>query len=392
MPSEPAPSLPDDFGSLRRGRYHYFPVVPGKMEFAIAVREAILRERPEVVAVELPATLEDAYLWAVRRLPQISVIFYADEAPSSGEDDQAIYIPIEPCDPFTEALRTAMEVGARIEFIDPDLGERPHLPDTYPDTYALRHIAVEKYVEAYRVYPQPRSEQLDGHADGIAWKLQGADPMARVMVIISLNLVDPVLDAMERPQAQPMVRRREGIQLVNPHPGCLAEVTLEYPFLQARYEEFRGEMAAGKLIDRRHVQLAVFRESEKSYEKNAGERVAHWQRRLLARFTRNLALTSHALTASLYDLTVAARSVVDDNYAWEVWETAAQYPHQKEISDAPTMHISGEEVWVDTRKIRLRRRLPSAKRRLRPVGLKARKKEKYPGEWAEQLDGNRPRH
>jgi len=38
--------------------------------------------------------------------------------------------------------------------------------------------------------------------------------------------------------------------------------------------------------------------------------------------------------------------------------------------------------------IRLRRRLPSKKRMLRPVGLKPRKKEKYPGEWAKQLDGN----
>ena len=53
-----------------------------------------------------------------------------------------------------------------------------------------------------------------------------------------------------------------------------------------------------------------------------------------------------------------------------------------------TIEISGEEVWLDTKKIRLRRRLPSPKRRLRPVGLKARKKEKVPGEWASQLDGN----
>ncbi len=84
---------------------------------------------------------------------------------------------------------------------------------------------------------------------------------------------------------------------------------------------------------------------------------------------------------------MAARSVVDDNYGWEVWDTAGRYPPQKESSDAPTVRISGEEVWLDTRRIRLRRRLPGAKRRLRPVGLKPRKKEKHPGEWASQLDG-----
>jgi len=344
-----------------------------------------LQDRPEVVAVELPVTLRDSYMRAIERLPQISVILYGEER----AEDLAIYLPVEPCDPFTEAIRSAVEIGAQVEFIDPDLGERPHLPDAYPDTYSLRHIPLEKYIEAYRVYPQPRSEQIDRHADGIAWKLQGADPLARVLVVISLNLVDPVLDAMERPQAQPMARRRrEGVQLVNPHPACLAEVMIEYPFLQARYERFREQMTEAALIDRRHVQLAVFREAEKTYEKNTGERVSHWQRRLLARFTRNLALATHALTASLFDLTVAGRSLVDDNYAWEVWEIAGSYPHQKDATDVPTMHISGEEVWVDTRKIRLRRRLPSPKRKLRPVGLKARKKEKFPGEWAQQLDGS----
>ena len=176
MSGEIVPFLPDDFGTLRRGRYTYFPVAPGRMEFAIAVREAILRDRPQVVAVELPSTLEESYLWAVRRLPQISVIFYADEQRTNEPDnDRAIYIPVEPCDPFTEAIRTALEIGAQVEFIDPDLGERPHLPDAYPDTYALRHISIDKYVEAYRVYPQERSEQIERHADGIAWKLQGAE-------------------------------------------------------------------------------------------------------------------------------------------------------------------------------------------------------------------------
>ena len=91
-----------------------------------------------------------------------------------------------------------------------------------------------------------------------------------------------------------------------------------------------------------------FREAEKSYEANTGERVLHWQRRLLARYTRNLALADHALSAGIFDLTVAARGVVDDNYAWEVWETAGRYPPQKTASDVLTVEISGEEVWLDT--------------------------------------------
>ena len=383
MPEEPSLSFPDA-GSLQRGRFTYFPCVPGKLEFAIEVRRAILRTKPQVVAVELPTTLRDAYLRAVERLPEMSVILYSDEH----EDDRAIYVPVEPADPFTEAIRTAREIGAEIVFADPDAGERPHLPDDYPDTYALLHIPLEKYVEAYRLWPQSRSDSIAAHAAGIAWKLQGCDPLAQVFVVVSLNLLDPVLDAMEQPQAQPMARlRRQGLQVLNPHPECLAEITVEYPYLQDRYENFRAAMSENEAIDRRRVQFALFREAEKTYEANAGERVAHWQRRLLARYTRNLAIVSRELAARIFDITVAARSVVDDNYAWEVWEAANRYPHQKVETDLPTVKISGEEVWLNTKMMRLRRRLPSKKRRLRPLGLKPRKKEKVPGEWASQLNG-----
>src|SRR5665213_1885748 len=89
MPDPIGPSLPD-FSSLERGRFSYLPVVPGRLEFAIEVRRRILRDKPEVVAVELPATLEDAYLDAIRRLPQISVIFYNDTTLGSKTDSPVL--------------------------------------------------------------------------------------------------------------------------------------------------------------------------------------------------------------------------------------------------------------------------------------------------------------
>jgi len=387
MRGETGPPIPDpDPGSLARGRFTYFPVVPGRIEFAIELRQALLRERPQVVALELPIGLQEAWTGAVRRLPEMSLIFYPDD---SAGGEQAIYVVVEPGDPFTEAIRTALEIGAEIVFADPDAGQRPHLPDAYPDPVAVRHIGLARFLEAYRVYPQPRSAELARHAAGIAWKLQGADPSATVFVVVSLNLLDPVLDAMEEPQAQPMVRlRRDGVEVMHPHPESLAEITIEYPALAWRYECFRGPMTDATLVDRPHAQLAVFREAEKNYEASTGERLVHWQRRLLARYTRNLALQGGALSAGIFDLAVAARSLADDNYAWEVWEAAGRYPAQKPASDLPTVRISGEEMWRDTRRIRLRRRLPSPKRRLRPIGLKPRRKEKFPGEWASQVDGS----
>jgi hypothetical protein len=383
MPEQFDGALPD-FASLKRGRFRYLPVAPGRMEFAIEVRQAILRERPGVVAVELPAGLEAAYLKAIARLPQMTVLLY----PEDGESERAVYVPVEPADPFTEAIRTAQETGAEIVFADPDLGERPHLEDRYPDSYSLRHIGLEKYIEAYRVYPQPRSDEIAEHAAGIAWKLQGANPLADVLVVVSLNLLDPVLDAMEEPQEAPRKhRRRRRIELLNPHPDCLAEITAEYPYLEYRYEQFRVEMLDPLSIDRPRVQAALLREAEAGYEASAGETVAHWQRSLLARYTRNLAMTAGGLTAGIFDLTVAARSVVDDNYGWEVWTAANRYPPQQTESDLETVKLSGEEMWRNTRRIRIRRRLPRPKQRLKPASLKPHEKEQFEGEWAHEFHG-----
>ena len=380
-----APKAFEDPASLRRGNFSYFPVIPGRLEFSIELRRAILRERPRIVAVELPGSLEDVYLQALARLPEMSVILYPDPQ----DDERGIYVPVEPCDPFTEAVRTGLEADAEVIFIEPDSGDRPHLPDIYPDPYSIRHIGLQKFIEAYRVYPQERNDDIAAHAAGMAWKLQGADPLASIFVVVSLNMLDPLLDAMEAPQDPPRSRKPPEIRLLNPHPACLAEITIEYPYLQDRYETFRATMEPSELVDRPKVQFDLLREAEKEYVKNTGDKIEYWQRRMLARFTRNLASMGSELVAGVFDLTVAARSVVDDNYAYEVWQMANRYLAQKDASDLlETVNLSGEEIWINTKKLRLRRRLPRPKQRLVPRGLKQRKKEKFEGEWARQTDGN----
>lgn len=437
-----------DPGNLRRGRLRYLPVVPGRLEFAEEVRKAILTERPQVVAVELPATLEAPLLRAVERLPELSVILYTAK-------EETIYVPLEITDPFIEAIRSAQEIAAEVFFVDPDVGDRPHLSDLYPDSYAARRLSYASYVERYRLNPQPSSFDLKRHAGGIAWKLQSCDPLAEVLVVISLNLLDPVLDAMQHPQAEPLARvRREGVQVLNLHPECLAEILVEFPFLQSVYEARRyglvrceedtpphGETPPEEgtlrllahtleapekdlerivyrcarhadwhtepkalhpvgedlaiptpperfgFMDRQRLVFRLFAEAERRYEKSTREKLGHWQRRLFSRYSRNLALIGKNLVAGLFDQTVAARSIVDDNFAWEFWNLGASHLYQKESSDLMTVNISGEELWLNMKRIRLRRRLPREKARVRPLGLKGRKKEKFRGEWAAGFDG-----
>ncbi len=389
MSREPELTLHGAFGedpaSLKRGNISYFPVVPGRAEFSAELRRLILRERPRIVAVELPGALEDSYLQALARMPEMSVIVFADPE----DEERGVYVPVEPCDPFTEAVRTGLEIDAEIVFIEPDVTEKPHLPDVYPDSYSIPYIGLEKFIEAYRVYPQERTEEVTEHASAMAWKLQGADPLANVLVVVSLNLLDPLLDAMEAPQYPPRKRHPADVRLLNPHPDCLAEITVEYPYFQERYERLRQQIGEGGFLERPRVQFQMLREAEREYVKNTGDKMEHWQRRAIARYTRNLASMGGDLVAGLFDITVAARSIVDDNYAWEVWQAGNRYTPQKPASDLlETVNLSGDAVWLNTKKMRLRRRLPRPKQRLMPRGMKPRKKEKFAGEWAQQTDGS----
>ena len=371
---------------VRRGNITYLPVIPGRLEFAWRVRKYLLEHRPRVVAVELPASLERAYAKALGRLPQMSVILIPEA--SGDEDERATYIPVEPGDPFVEALRTARELESEIVFLEPASHEKPHLNDTYPEPYAVEIIGVSSYLEAYRVHSQPRTPEAEAHAAAMAWKLQGADPFAELCAIVSFNMLDPVLDAMEAPQeppAAPRVRLFERAELFNLHPDCLAEVTSETPYFQERYEQARDEDLKTFRLDRPRWQLSLLRDAEKEYGINTGDSMQSWQRIGIAKFARNLATLDGHLIPGVYDLSLAARSLVDDNYAYEVWQMANRFSvQQTEDADIETLSLSGDEIWLRTRKLRIRRRLPRMKQRLKPAGLKARKREKFKGRVGER--------
>ncbi len=372
-----------DPNNLTRGSFTYFPVVPGRIEFATRVREMILTMRPGVVALELPPNFEEPLRDALRRLPEISVILCENQ-----DEEEAVYYPVEPTDPFVEAARTALETGVELLFLEPGTGQRPHVSGSYPDSYSISFIGPGKYIESYRLFPQPRNHDIERHASAIAWKLQGADPSRATLIVLSLNLLDPVLDAMEQPQPEPeSASNGPAARLVNPNPDCLAEITVEMPFVIDRYNRWRAGGGDG-FPNRPRLQYELLKEAEVSYQAITGDKVVHWQRRQLASFTRNLARTAGDLVAGLYDLSIAARSIVDDNFAWEVWQTANRYAPQRDTSDLETVTLTAREVFLNTRKLRIRRRLPRPKQLTRPANLKPRKKEKTPGEWARSLDGN----
>ena len=81
--------------------------------------------------------------------------------------------------------------------------------------------------------------------------------------------------------------------------------------------------------------------------------------------------------------------MVDDNYAYEVWQMANRYPAQKPASDLlETVNLSGEEIWFNTKKASPAPASAASQAAPGATRLEERKKEKFEGEWARQTDGS----
>lgn len=408
------------------GPVYPVPVVHYSLEFACAVRNLFQRIRPDAVAVELPHSVQKIIQDGVSRLPELSVVLYENEAA------ETIYIPIEPTDPVVEAVRGGMESGVPIHFVDLDLDTYPSYRDTVPDTFAAHRVGIKAYYDIFtrEALPALQKDSADLRREaGMAYHLQQlAARYDKILFVCGMAHLEGVKDAFFRPQAEPLEKRkRTGLGLFNLHPDDVAEIMTEYPFLAAVFEYARGEpppepdlskftvrkkmgiltlLSGGKetcseeealdastrwavhhvegdLLNRQTVSYRLFQQAARHYRQDTGESVQRWQKRNFFRYARNWALLENRLLPDFYQLLVTARACVDDNFCYAFWRLGSFYPWQQPESSIPTIRISGDMLWLGTRKIHIRRRLPRVRRGPVYIPKKRRMKERKPGEWLE---------
>jgi hypothetical protein len=158
----------------------------------------------------------------------------------------------------------------------------------------------------------------------------------------------------------------------------------EMPFLQVAYERYRME---GEMPDRFEVQMALLKAAKKKYWKNSKEKVSRIQLRILNRFARNYALLNHKLVPDFYQLIVASRGAVDDNFAYEVWDLGSDYHWQEENPGFSVLRLRGEDLFLDQKRIRFHRQFKTLRRRLVPVPVKEKRKRRNPEKWKKEFDG-----
>ena len=359
------------------------PILHNRLEFALAVKQAFEDFRPDHVAVEYPHTLKSRILQGVKRLPLLSVVHY------EGADGAFIYLPLEPCDGQVEAVRLALAHDIPLHFIDRDTEGYPLDHTPMPDSYAVSRIGHNAYCRAFMEINQnhtPSTEDLLREKT-MAQHLQELDKSGeKVLLVCGLGHVNGILEMLEHPQTPVIGRRvREKVGLAHLHRDSSREIMGEMPYLQAAYEQHR---LRGKMPHRLQVQMDLLKGAQERHWKNSKEKVSRIQLRILNRFARNYAILNQKLVPDFYQLIVASRGAVDDNFAYEVWDLGSDYPWQDEQPGLSVLRLRGEDLFLDQKRIRFHRQFKTLRRRLVPVPVKEKRRKGDREKWKQEFSGN----
>ena len=411
----------------RRPPFLLLPALHDRVESASFVRQAIAELEPDAIVVEFPSSLERYWKQAVERLPQISFVSYENDR------GEPVYAPVQPADPFVEATRQAIERGLPWRCGDLDIDGYGTYRDAVPDSYAIHRIGAERYFAELCGAERVRDPQDPAREASLAFHAQqlAAEGAERILIVCGAHHLAGVREALDREQAIPLAPPvRRNTRVIHPHPDNLAEILGELPFVIAAWEAARAGVSepaivaaptlgkqvgpfrvlsgsraeaptlrpvieraafeAGAGFDRQRAQHSLLQAAERALvAAMPDEEIQPWQRRNLARFSRNLALGAGQLLPDLFDLIVAARGCVSENYAYELLQLARAYPEQRTTAtDVTNAVLTADEVWAGTRSVRLRPLRRRAKQGAWDQLARRRKRERFTGEWALELDGD----
>jgi len=359
-----------------------FPSVQNVLEFAIELRRQYHSFKPSAIAVEYPNTLKDWILKGVERLPYISVVSYEEL------DGIEVFLLIEPSDAMIEAIRLAIADQIPIHFVDRDTDSYPYDYSILPDPYCISRIGYYEYCWLYlQLTRYMRSSQEDILKERhIAQQLQRlSKEYDKVLFVGGLYNFQGLLSELNQPQAPVIAKtKRSGVYIAELHPESFQEILTECPYLVKTYEMAR-ETDDVEELDRAKIFQALLDESVSRYKESFKEEITSQEWDVFKRFLRNYSLVSGRFVPSLYQLVVAVRACVNEDLAYEVWQTGTTYPWHYEGSDLPVLRLEAEDLFLDLKKIRLKRRIQDRRRRIFPLRVRNKKEEM---KWRREFVGN----
>jgi hypothetical protein len=353
----------DDFLTISP-RIRVMPIIHGSGDFAIQVREEILRRDYDCVAVPLPPSFQDEVESAIERLPSISVVVERDVENTDEYDEPAgfSYVPIDPCQGVIAGLRTAMGERIAREFIDLETPRFVPITGVFPDPYALKRVTPDRFAAALlAAVPTPVHPQNIDRIRWMAARLRQIEFRYRKTLFVCSILDWPWIREAFQKRLEPPEPESfyTPIATYGVDPKTLIFVLGELPYITALYERGRSELTPDDNLSVDGVKELVLdaRERLRTQHPRIAQRITPQLLATYFRYIRNLSLLDRRLTPDLYTLIVAAQQTGGDDFALAVAETVREYsvsspggPKRRSSFDSPELvrmgiHRAEVPIW-----------------------------------------------
>ncbi len=351
---EPSASL------LRWNNIRCIPCFHNRIQFARQVRLAFNEEKPDVVALELPDMYYSDLVQGIERLPRLSLLCLQQA------DKQLTYLPVFPSDAMIEGLRLAREHNIPAAMIDMAVENYNLQQEVFaaPDDEAIEIVGLEAFykVVAEHLRPAPGNAEKDSLRERhMAARLQAlSENYERVLLVCGMGHWASIRAHLVAGTGKLSLHHTDQVDapfLAKVGPKAREALLDEIPYLVFHYElgrRFNTGYARESLL-RKLAQAARQVESLKAFEFSPREI------RNFLQYAYKLSATDKRVSPDLYNLILAAKQTLGDDYGLELLELARDYPYTDD-ADLPEIEFDPHDkrFALDGRHIELRRRLPTA--------------------------------
>ncbi len=329
-------------------------VVHYRIEFSVLVHSYIRKERPDCICVELPNALRSHIVSALGQLPYHSVILY-----ETAEKENGVLI-IEGADGIQEAARFALSEDIPLRMIDPLSMRFPLFMDSLPDAYLIDAIGQKTFIERILAKnPLADDEENSRRETFMAAQLQqAAAEFERVLFVGGLAHIPGILKRLETPQALPLMKTGVSAAITAPvHPDSLKKGFTEIPRITEVFENWRKEPGAHQPKNRHELIVSLMEASAAYFTRQTHQEVPDYVRVTWAKFLRKWLNFKGDVLPDLYHLVAAARSAMDEDFAYHVHEYLSDYFWSHDPLDPSAVLLDEDNLMFHGHKIILHKKL-----------------------------------
>ena len=325
-----------------------------RVEFAVLVNSYIRNERPDCICVELPQALRSHLVSALGRLPHHSVILY-----ETAQQQNAVLI-VEGTDGIQEAARSALSQDIPLRLVDPLSMRYPTFMDHMPDAYLIDVIGQKPFIEKVLAGANIKDDEENARRETfMAARLQEVSrEFDRVLFVGGIAHIPGILKRLETPQALPLMKTAVSAAITAPvHPDSLKKGFTEIPRITEAFENWRMDPEASPLDNRHEMIVSLMKQAAAYYTRQTHQEVPDYVRITWAKFLRKWLRHKGELLPDLYHLVSAARSSMDEDFAYHVHEYLSDYAWANDPLDPSAVLLNEDNLMFHGHKIILHKKL-----------------------------------